>query len=39
MILMDKMILSEPSIIFIWTYQDVIEWMSRMQYIGWRTGW
>jgi hypothetical protein len=22
------MILSEPSIIFIWTYQDMMEWMS-----------
>jgi hypothetical protein len=24
------MILSEPSIIFIWTYQGMMEWMSRM---------
>jgi hypothetical protein len=24
------MILSEPSIIFIWTYQDMMEWMSRI---------
>jgi hypothetical protein len=24
------MILSEPSIIIIWTYQDMMEWMSRM---------
>jgi hypothetical protein len=30
MIHMDQMILSEPSIIFIWTYQDMMEWMSRM---------
>jgi hypothetical protein len=27
---MDQMILSEPSIIFIWTYQGMMEWMSRM---------
>jgi hypothetical protein len=27
---MDQMILSEPSIIFIWTYQDMMEWMSRI---------
>jgi hypothetical protein len=26
----DQMILSEPSIIFIWTYQDMMEWMSRI---------
>jgi hypothetical protein len=26
---MDQMILSEPSIIIIWTYQDMMEWMSR----------
>jgi hypothetical protein len=26
----DLMILSEPSIIFIWTYQDMMEWMSRI---------
>jgi hypothetical protein len=25
-----QMILSEPSIILIWTYQDMMEWMSRM---------
>jgi hypothetical protein len=30
MIHMDQMILSEPSSIFIWTYQDMMEWMSRM---------
>jgi hypothetical protein len=24
------MILSEPSIVIIWTYQDMMEWMSRM---------
>jgi hypothetical protein len=24
------MILSEPSIIFIWTYQDMMEWISRI---------
>jgi hypothetical protein len=29
MIHMDQMILSEPSIIIIWTYQDRMEWMSR----------
>jgi hypothetical protein len=27
---MDQMILSEPPIIIIWTYQDMIEWMSRI---------
>ena len=26
----DDPILSEPSIIFIWTYQDMMEWMSRI---------
>jgi hypothetical protein len=30
MIHVDQMILSEPSIIFIWTYQDMMEWMSRI---------
>jgi hypothetical protein len=30
MIHMRQMILSEPSIIIIWTYQDMMEWMSRM---------
>jgi hypothetical protein len=30
MIDMDQMILSEPSIIIIWTYQDMMEWMSRI---------
>jgi hypothetical protein len=30
MINMDQMILSEPSIIFIWTYQEMMEWMSRI---------
>jgi hypothetical protein len=27
---MGQMILSEPSIIIIWTYQDMMEWMSRI---------
>jgi hypothetical protein len=27
---MDQMILSEPSTIIIWTYQDRMEWMSRI---------
>jgi hypothetical protein len=27
---MDQMILSEPSIIIIWTYQDMMGWMSRI---------
>jgi hypothetical protein len=27
---MGQMILSEPSIILIWTYQDMMEWMSGM---------
>jgi hypothetical protein len=30
MIHMDQMILSELSIIIIWTYQDMMEWMSRI---------
>jgi hypothetical protein len=30
MIHIDQVILSEPSIIIIWTYQDMMEWMSRM---------
>jgi hypothetical protein len=30
MIHMEQMILSEPSLIIIWTYQDMMEWMSRM---------
>jgi hypothetical protein len=30
MIHMDQMILSEPSIIIIWTYHDRMEWMSRI---------
>jgi hypothetical protein len=30
MLNVDQMILSEPSIIFIWTYQDMMEWMSRI---------
>jgi hypothetical protein len=30
MILMGQMILSEPSIIIIWTYQYMMEWMSRI---------
>jgi hypothetical protein len=29
MIHMDQMILSEPSFIIIWTYQDMMGWMSR----------
>jgi hypothetical protein len=29
MIHMGQMILSEPSNIIIWTYQDMMEWMSR----------
>jgi hypothetical protein len=28
--LIDQMILSEPSNIIIWTYQDMMEWMSRI---------
>jgi hypothetical protein len=27
---MDQMILSEPPIIIIWIYQDMMEWMSRI---------
>jgi hypothetical protein len=27
---MDQVIFSEPSTIFIWTYQDMMEWMSRI---------
>jgi hypothetical protein len=27
---MGQMTLSEPSIVIIWTYQDMLEWMSRM---------
>ena len=30
MIHMGQMILSEPSIIIMWTYQDMMEWMSRI---------
>jgi hypothetical protein len=30
MIHMDQMILSEPSIIIIWTYQDMMGWLSRI---------
>jgi hypothetical protein len=26
----DQMMFSEPSIIIIWTYQDMMEWMSKM---------
>jgi hypothetical protein len=37
MILMDQMILSEPSIIFIWTYQDMMEWMSKIS-VGEKAG-
>jgi hypothetical protein len=44
---MDQMILSEPSIIIIWTYQDMMEWMSRIlvggmagagEDFGWKLG-
>jgi hypothetical protein len=34
MISMGQMILSEPSIIIIWTYQDRMEWMSRIILVG-----
>jgi hypothetical protein len=35
MIHMDQMmILSEPSIIILWTYQDMMEWMSRILFGG-----
>jgi hypothetical protein len=27
---MDQMILPKPSILIIWTYQDMMEWMSRI---------
>jgi hypothetical protein len=27
---MDQMIISEPSIMIMWTYQDMVEWISRM---------
>jgi hypothetical protein len=30
MIKIVQMILSKPSIVIIWTYQDMMEWMSRM---------
>jgi hypothetical protein len=30
MIHMGQMILSEPSIIIMWTYQDMMEWMDRI---------
>jgi hypothetical protein len=30
MIQMGQMILSEPSNIIIWTYQDIMEWTSRI---------
>jgi hypothetical protein len=30
MINVDQRILSEPSIIFFWTYWDMMEWMSRI---------
>jgi hypothetical protein len=30
MIQLDQIILSEPSIVIIWTYMDMMEWMSRM---------
>jgi hypothetical protein len=32
-----QMVLSEPSIIIIWTYQDMMEWMSRIL-VGGMTG-
>jgi hypothetical protein len=38
MIHMDQMILSEPSIIIIWTYQERMDGMDE-QDIGWRNGW
>jgi hypothetical protein len=47
MIHIDQMILSEPSIIIIWTYQDMMEWMSRIlvgemtgagEDFGWKVG-
>jgi hypothetical protein len=38
MIHMDQMILSEPSIIIICTYQDRME-MDEQDYIGWINGW
>jgi hypothetical protein len=31
---MGQMILSEPSIIIVRTYQDMMEWMSRMFLVG-----
>jgi hypothetical protein len=47
MIHMGQMILSEPSIIIVWMYQDMMEWMSRIldgemagadEYIGSKVG-
>jgi hypothetical protein len=38
MIHMDQMILSEPSIIIIWTYQERMDGMDE-QDVGWRNGW
>jgi hypothetical protein len=35
---MDQMILTEPSIIIIWTYQDMMEWMSRILVGGMMAG-
>jgi hypothetical protein len=44
---MDQVILSEPSIIIIWTYQDMMGWMSRilvgemaelMRILAWKMG-
>jgi hypothetical protein len=35
MIHMSQMILSEPSLIIIWTYQDMMEWMSRILVEKW----
>jgi hypothetical protein len=35
---MDQMILSEPSIIIIWTYQERMDGMDE-QDVGWRNGW
>jgi hypothetical protein len=39
MIYMSQMILSEPSLIIIWTYQDMMEWMSRILVGETANGW
>jgi hypothetical protein len=36
---MSQMILSEPSIIIIWAYQDMMEWMSRILVGEMANGW